>query len=242
MSRLPDWLTDRPITHRGLHSEDVPENSLAAFQASIDAGLPIELDVQLTADDQLVVHHDDHLKRLFGRDELVRELTLGELTALTVTGSDQQPLSFAQTLQFVDGRAPLLVEIKTGQHRNLRAQATAAALRDYQGEFAVQSFDPLMMGWFAKNAPELLRGQLAGSFAEKKDMSWATKKLLQNLGLNGISTPDFVAYEYGFITPRRAHLISRRWPLLLWTITSQQDMDRAYELGDNVIFEGFSPA
>ncbi|MVT27559.1 glycerophosphodiester phosphodiesterase family protein [Nesterenkonia alkaliphila] len=242
MSRLPDWLTDRPITHRGLHGSGVPENSMAAFQASIEAGLPIELDVQLSADDQLVVHHDDHLQRLCGRQELVRQLSLQELTALTITGTDQQPLSFAQTLEFVDGRVPLLVEIKTGECRNLRAQAAAAALRDYRGECAVQSFDPLIVGWFAKNAPHVLRGQLSGSFAEKKDMSWATKKLLQNLGLNGISKPDFVAYEYRAINQARARLISQRWPLLLWTITAQQDMERAYALADNVIFEGFSPA
>lgn len=241
MSRLPDWLTDRPIAHRGLHSAGVPENSLAAFQASIDAGLPIELDVQLSADDQLVVHHDDHLRRFFGREELVRQLSLAELTELTISGSDQQPLSLAQTLEFVDGRVPLLVEIKTGESRNLRAQAAAATLRDYRGECAVQSFDPLIVGWFAKNAPQLLRGQLSGSFAEKKDMSWGTKNLLRNLGLNGISKPDFVGYEYGFISQRRAQLISRRWPLLLWTITTRQDMERAYALADNVIFEGFLP-
>ncbi len=242
MSRVPSWLVARPVAHRGLHSVHAPENTLAAFDAAIEAGLPIELDVQLTADDEMVVHHDTDLARLSDRPERIRELTVEQLRDIRIAGTDQHPPTLTETLDFIDGRVPVLVEIKAGDHRYLRAAATFSALGDYSGPLAVQSFDPFIVGWFYRNAPEVVRGQLAGSLADVRSMSWGTRLLLQNLAFTTVSRPHYVGYEFGFTTKRRSWLIRRKWPLLLWTITTRRDMDRALTLGDNVIFEGFDPS
>jgi glycerophosphoryl diester phosphodiesterase len=242
VSRVPSWLLTRPVAHRGLHSEGVPENTLAAFAAAVAAGRPIELDVQLTADDRMVVHHDTDLRRLSGRAEKVRDLTVQQLREVRIGGTDQHPPGLVETLEFIDGRVPVLLEIKAGDPRYLRASATAAALRDYSGPLAIQSFDPFIVAWFRRNAPEVLRGQLAGSMADVQTVRWGTRWLLQNLAFTTVSRPDYVGYEFGFTTTRRAWLIRKKWPLLLWTITTREDMNRALALGDNIIFEGFDPS
>lgn len=239
----PAWLTERPIAHRGLHrGSEVPENSQPAFEAAIDAGLPIELDVQLTADSQLVVHHDKNLGRLTEETGPVRGRSLDELTAMTVAGGEHRIMSFREVLRFVDGRVPLLVEVKSGEAKQDRAAAVAQDLTDYTGEFAVQSFDPFIIGWFRKNAPEILRGQISGSFSQQKNLSLLSKKARQNLVLNVVSRPHFIAYELAFIGPKKAAALRRLGkPLLLWTITTEEQRRKAELLGDNFIFEGFAP-
>ncbi|MCH7734315.1 MAG: glycerophosphodiester phosphodiesterase, partial [Chloroflexi bacterium] len=91
------------MAHRGLHSHRLPENTLGAFGAAIEAGFPIELDVQLTADDQMVVHHDTDLRRLSDRPQRVRELTLEQLRQVRIGGTDQHPPGLVETLEFIDG-------------------------------------------------------------------------------------------------------------------------------------------
>ncbi|TLP93265.1 glycerophosphodiester phosphodiesterase [Nesterenkonia salmonea] len=239
MSKVPSWLVTRPVAHRGLHGDGRPENTLAAFEAAVQAGLPIELDVQLTADHKMVVHHDTDLKRLSGRDERVRDMTVDQLRNIRIAGTDQHPPSLSETLDYIDGRVPILLEIKAGDLRYLRASATGAAVRDYAGPLAVQSFDPFIVAWFHRNAPEVVRGQLAGSLADVRSIGWGTRLLLQNLALTTVSRPHYVGYEFGVTTRMRSWLIRRKWPLILWTITTRHDMDQALELADNVIFEGF---
>lgn len=250
MSTAPEWLSSRPVAHRGLHSASsaagssagtVPENTVAAFEAAIGAGFAIELDVQLSADDQAVVYHDRDLFRLCGSPDPVRSRTVDQLRDYRISGTDQYPPSLVETLDYIDGRVPVLVEIKAGLQRNLRAAAAFAALRDYQGEVAVQSFDPFIVAWFRRNSPSTLRGQLSGSLDDAHNLNPLSRTMMRNLGFNPVSRPHFVGYEYEFLSPLRARLITQRWPLLVWTITSQADLDRVGELGGNGIFEGFIP-
>lgn len=244
MRPLPEWLATRPVAHRGLHDPDrsIPENTLAAFEAAIEAGYPIELDVQLSADQQAVVFHDRSLLRLCGSDDLVSGLTVEELREHRIAGTDEHPPSLVETLRFVDSRVPVLVEIKGGPERNLRAAATFAALRDYPGEVAVQAFDPFIVSWFRRNAPAVVRGQLSGRLKDAVHLNPVSRTLMRNLGFNAVSRPHFVGYESAALTPVRARMIARRWPLLVWTVTSQKDFDRVTRLGGNSIFEGFIPA
>lgn len=239
----PDWLTERPIAHRGLHrGSEAPENSRPAFLAAVEAGLPIELDVQLSADDQLVVHHDAALGRLTTETGPVRSHSLNELIRMELAGGPHRIMSFSEVLELVHGRVPLLVEVKSGPAAITRAAAVAVALRDYRGEAAVQSFDPDIVAWFRRHAPEIPRGQLSGSLSGKRDASALRRLLLRNFAFNVVTRPDFLGYELAFLGPRRAALLRRPGrPLLLWTITSKEQQRRAQALGDNFIFEGFSP-
>lgn len=239
----PAWLTERPIAHRGLHGGSrVPENSRPAFEAAAEAGFPIELDLQLSADDQLVVHHDPKLGRLTGQTGAVRRHSLADLRRMQIAGGPHTIMSFAELLELVDGRVPLLVEIKAGSAKTVRAAGVAAALRGYSGEAAVQSFDPDIVAWFRKNAPGIPRGQLSGSFSGKRKMSAVRRLLLQNFAYNVVTRPDFLGYELAHLSPRRSAWLRRTGkPLLLWTITSEEQRRRAEQLGDNYIFEGFTP-
>lgn len=220
----------------------MPENSRPAFLAAIEAGLPIELDLQLSADDQLVVHHDPTLGRLTDQRGPVRSRSLEELTRMEIAGGPHRIMSFPELLELVDGRVPLLVEIKSGPGAATRASAVAETLRSYPGEAAVQSFDPDIVAWFRRHAPEIPRGQLSGSLSGKRNISALRRLMLRNFAFNVITRPDFLGYELAFLKPRRAGLLRRSGkPLLLWTITSRQQQRRAESLGDNFIFEGFSP-
>jgi len=64
--RAPDWLTARPVAHRGLHdaARGILENMPAAAQAAVNGNFAIECDIQLTRDGEAMVHHDNALGRL----------------------------------------------------------------------------------------------------------------------------------------------------------------------------------
>lgn len=78
---LPFGLRDQTAVtaHRG-YARRAPENSLAAFRAAIEAGADIiELDVQLTSDGEVVVLHDDDLRRMTGDRRRISRVSLEEL-------------------------------------------------------------------------------------------------------------------------------------------------------------------
>ena len=153
----------RNYAHRGLHTEDgtVPENSLPAFRAAAEAGYAVEMDVHLTADDQLVVFHDDTLERMCGVPGVIDDFTLAELRALRLGDTDCVIPTFAEALEALGGRVPLLLEVKRGHNNRRLCALTLAALRTYGGPYCVESFDPTIVAWFRRNAPDILRGQLS---------------------------------------------------------------------------------
>ena len=153
----------RNYAHRGLHTEDgtVPENSLPAFRAAAEAGYAVEMDVHLTADDQLVVFHDDTLERMSGVPGVIDDFTLAERRALRLGDTDCVIPTFAEALEALGGRVPLLLEVKRGHNNRRLCALTLAALRTYGGPYCVESFDPTIVAWFRRNAPDILRGQLS---------------------------------------------------------------------------------
>ena len=153
----------RNYAHRGLHTEDgsVPENSLPAFRAAAEAGYAVEMDVHLTADDQLVVFHDDTLERMCGVQGVIDDFTLAELRALRLGKTECVIPTFAEALEALGGRVPLLLEVKRGHDNRRLCALTLEALRTYTGPYCVESFDPTIVAWFRRNAPDILRGQLS---------------------------------------------------------------------------------
>lgn len=192
--------TGRNYAHRGLHTEDksVPENSMEAFAKAKEAGYGIELDVQLSKDGELVVFHDDTLDRVCGVDARVDELELKELKELSICGTEQRIPHFGEVLELIDGSVPLIVELKNGKRNQELCEKSYDLLRDYKGDYCVESFNPLIVGWFRRNAKEVFRGQLAGRLDDYKG---SVKKplalLLSRCMLNIISRPHFIAYHIG---------------------------------------------
>lgn len=235
------WLTQIPIAHRGLHDDIAPENSLEAIDKAIAAGVAIEIDVHLSADKQVVVFHDTTLDRMTGRSDRLAERTLTELQQITLLDSSSHIPSLRQVLARIDGQVPLLIEIKNKGKVGELEQAIADQLDQYQGDFALQSFNPYSMGWFAKHRPTWLRGQLSCDFRDETDMAWMKKFLLRHLLMNSVSRPHFIGYDIRCLP---AWVVTRArkngTPVLAWTVSNEQKQQHANKFADNIIFEGLN--
>ncbi len=234
------WLVEMPIAHRGLHDKNTPENSLAAFSKAIEKGFAIELDVQLLADETVVVFHDNSLSRMTGNDGYIKFLNKNDLKVLKLKGTKEHIPTFEEVLKLVDGRTPLLIEIKNTQKVGKLEQKVIDLLKNYNGEFAVQSFNPFSLQYFKNHAPNILRGQLSGSFKGEK-LAWFKKILLKRLSFNkNVSQPNFISYEYTAL-PNRYVKKYKDIPLLAWTLRSKEEYLKVVKYCDNIIFENFVP-
>lgn len=198
----------RHYAHRGLfdNSSNAPENSLAAFQKAVDAGYGIELDVQLSKDNKLVVFHDATLKRMCGAEGKVWDYTLEELKEFRLLGSDQQIPTFEEFLGLVQGKVPFILEYKLDRAQTVVCQLANKVLDSYNGVYCIESFHPLALLWYRFNRPDVLRGQLCEEFfrpeAYKGKFLFA---ILSYMPFNFLTRPDFIAYNH-----HHAHNISRR--------------------------------
>lgn len=234
------WLVEQPIAHRGLHDRTHPENSLSAFEKAVIAGYPIELDVQMIADGTVVVFHDESLSRLTDNDGYIRFLNKSDLDLLTLSGSKEKIPTLEEALAFINGRVPVLIEIKNQGKVGEFEKKIIETLSKYTGEVAVMSFNPFVLQYFYKHAPHILRGQLAGFLTNQKMpflKRYAMKKMVGN---KKISRPDFIAYEAKHL-PNRFVRKYKNLPLLAWTIRSQSDYLKVVKYCDNVVFEDFEP-
>jgi glycerophosphoryl diester phosphodiesterase len=226
-------LIAKPFAHRGLHGGDRPENSRAAFASAIAAGHGIELDVQASADGQPVVFHDYALERLTDGCGQVRSLAAAELGRIRLKESDETIPTLAEILTLVDGRVPLLIELKSPDRRVAAlVRAVISALSGYRGPVALMSFNPEIGRWLARYAPERLRG-LVVSEAGKK---WRGM-LGRHLAL-WRARPDFLAYDIRDLPSRLAEAQrAKGMKVLTWTCRSLADRARAAEHADQVIYE-----
>ncbi len=240
MEIFNSWLVSMPIAHRGLHDKQTPENSLPAFQKAIDAGYPIEIDVQMLSDGTPVVFHDESLSRLTGNDGYIKFLTKADLDILQLSGTKERIPTFEEVLKFVDGRTPLLIEIKNKNKVGELEKKVIELLKDYKGEYAVQSFNPFVLSYFYNHAPQIPRGQLAGYLKGEK-MPFFQKFALKRMLLNKkTSHPDFISYEARTL-PNRYVKKYKKLPLLAWTVRNQGEYLKVVKYCDNVIFEDFEP-
>ncbi|MBQ8555867.1 MAG: glycerophosphodiester phosphodiesterase [Clostridia bacterium] len=232
--------------HRGLHRADVPENSLGAFRAAVEGGYGIELDVRLTRDNVLVIHHDNAMKRLCGVDAKVKESTLEEVRRCRLRGTEERIPTFDEVLALVDGRVPLIVELKAEGDAAQLSRAVWERMQRYGGPWCMESFDPRCVYWFRKHAPQVIRGQLTFGMNEDRRKSknrWMYRLLASHIA-NCLTRPDFIAHEHQ--TDTKAN-----WPLRLlrlmkpmmvaWTVKTQSDMTQLRKRYDLLIFEQFIP-
>jgi glycerophosphoryl diester phosphodiesterase len=242
-----DWLTPRPIAHRGLHDASIVENTASAFTAAIAGGYGIECDVQASADGEAMVHHDDALGRLTdGRDNLAA-LAAAELKKVRFKQTTDRMLTLGELCDLVDGRAPLVIEIKSRFDDGLTlVQRVAEVLASYRGPVAAMSFDPAPVETLWHIAPGLTRGIVAErhyAHHEWDRMPQAQKWRLAFLLHAPATRPQFVAYDIRDL-PALAPLATRNLfglPLLTWTVRTEAERRRAKRWADQVIFEGWRP-
>lgn len=224
-----------PYAHRGLHGGGRVENSRAAFEAAIAAGHGIELDVQASADGEAIVFHDYELERLTGAAGAVAARTAAQLGTIALTGTDERLCSLADTLRFVAGRVPVLVEVKSrDRHVRRLCLAVYRALEGYRGPVGVMSFNPLVGGWFARNAPRIARGLVVTEEGKRR-----LRGTIERHFFLWRSKPDFLAYDIRDLPSRFAAAQRRRGlPVLTWTVRTPEQQAVAADQADQPIYEG----
>lgn len=231
--------------HRGLHGEGVAENSLTAFRLAVEAGFGIELDVRVSRDGEVVVVHDADLSRVCGTDRRVRDMTAEELASVRLLGTQDGVPTLREVLTLVDGRVPLLIEIKedTAADRDV-VPRLLPLLAPYKGPILIESFNPLSLGRVKKGAPHLVRGLLCDRYRTDPARRTLSFRLLECFMLNFIARPQFIAYNHEArrFLPFRMLCALYRPPLFAWTVRSRDDESAARADGfDGVIFEGYRP-
>lgn len=242
------WLTARPIAHRGYHDATAGriENSLSAVAAAIERGFSIEVDLRSAADGVPVVFHDDTLDRLTGRTGAVRNHSVDDLSAITLSGSNDRIPSLTDLLDLVAGRVGLVIEIKSDFRPNPPyLDRIADILSGYDGPVAIMSFDPDLVAACRNRVPKLPRGIISGGMSPRLAY-WRRFTLMERFVLRHMlhaprSRPDFVAYDIDALpalSPLAMRALSGR-PLLTWTVRTTFQRQRAARWADQIIFEGF---
>ena len=244
-----DWLTARPLAHRGLHdaSNGVIENTAAAFSAAIAGGYGIETDLQISSDGEAMVHHDDALGRLTEGSRPLVELSAAEIKAVRFKGSTDRILTLSELCDLVGGRSTLLLELKGRFDGEARlALRVAQVLSSYVGPAAVMSFDPALIAAIRNAAPMLTRGIVA----ERNYLhsEWDRLPRLQKRSMAWLlhaphSRPQFLAYSVKDLPSAPAFLAHNMFglPLLTWTVRTQEDRKVSAHWADQIIFEGWRP-
>ena len=225
--------------HRGLHGGDIPENSLAAFEAACEKGFGIELDIQLSKDGEVMVFHDYTLIRMTGKEGKVSELTAAELKDIPLNGTEQTIPTFAEVLALVNGRVPLLVELKGEDLNASLCPKAAALLRAYGGPYCIESFNPLLIRAMRKELPGAWYGQLYTNVCKEKKKVTVLNLLLTAMAFNFLARPDFIAYHGACRSSLPVRLTTGLYgaPRFVWTVRDQAELDRAHKLGECPIFE-----
>jgi glycerophosphoryl diester phosphodiesterase len=244
----PDWLTRRPIAHRGYHDVAAGriENTLASAEAAIRHNFSIECDLQRTSDDRVVVFHDDTLDRLTNMAGPVERKPLAELRAASFRDGSAKIPTFEELLDLVDGRVPLVIELKSSFAGDRRLEAAAAAiLAEYTGPAVVMSFDPASMSAMRHLAPALPRGMLGDRFraADWPALTVAQRWTYASFAMAPLVLPSFVSYDVNAL-PASPPLALRhffRLPLIAWTVRTSREREIARTWADQITFEGFDP-
>ena len=232
--------------HRGYHDKpQIPENSLPAFRRAIERGWGAELDVHLLKDGTLAVFHDSDLKRCTGAEGILEDLTFEEMKALRLGGTEEQIPAFDEVLELFEGKAPLIIELKTykGNHRAL-SEAVCRRLDRFCSLFCIESFDPRAVADVKQLRPAIVRGQLVSDFLkDPEDLPFYQRVVLTNLLLDVKARPDFIACKF---EDRGTPAIRRTIDKLgvqevCWTIRSKEDLAVCEAAGAIPIFEKFDP-
>ncbi|WP_024508680.1 glycerophosphodiester phosphodiesterase [Bradyrhizobium sp. ARR65] len=247
--RAPDWLTARPIAHRGLHdgARGAIENMPAAARGAIAGNFAIECDIQLSADGEAMVHHDDVLGRLTESSGRLRDKTAAELKAVRFKATSEPMMTLAELCELVAGRVPLVIEVKSHFDGDRKlVTRMAQVLSSYDGPAVGMSFDPDQVMALRELIPSRPRGIVAERHYTEED--WPEASPTQRRDMTHLrhyfrTQPDFVAYYVNEL-PAAAPWLARNifgCPLLTWTVRTPEQRARAGRYADQMIFEGFVP-
>lgn len=230
------------FAHRGYHciEKGIPENSMKAFRAAIKNNYGIELDVHLTLDGNLVVFHDDTLSRVCGRPGSVEGATLEHLKSCRLLGTSERIPLLSEVLSLVDGKVPLLIELKIPGRSLKVCRETYELLKSYRGDYLIQSFHTLGIFWFRLHAPEVLRGQLSSRLTKSNSKEpWILRFVTEHLLCNILGRPDFISYKLADLPQPEVRLLRHFFhvPLAVWTLRTREALKEGILHYDMQIFE-----
>lgn len=241
------------FAHRGYHNlkENVPENSMTAFKKAVELGYGIELDIRETKDNQIIVFHDDNLKRMCGLNKLVEDLTLSELKDLKLSNTSEVIPTLKEVLALVDGAVPILVEYKAklpGSDCSSLCEKGDSILNNYNGTYCIESFNYRVLNWYKNNRSEILRGQLSMGMQcyevalgkeEAKKLPMLNRRMVTYLLGNFIGRPHFISYRYqdiNFIVKLNKLLGAK---IACWTVNEKSVGEKLLREYDSIIFEKY---
>lgn len=241
MKRNVNFLTKGLIAHRGYHNieKGIPENSIFAFEEAIKKNFIIELDVHLLSDENVVVFHDDNLKRMTGVDKQIKNIDYQTISKLNLQNTDEKIPLLKKVLELVDGKVPIIIELKYDVKCGLLEKEVANLLQNYKGKYAVKSFNPFSIYYFKKNYPEIIRGQLVSDLKNQK-ISKVKKCFLKSMIFNKITKPDFISCNIDIINSKNIQKFRKSKLILGWTARSKDELEEAKKYCDNVIFENIN--
>ena len=225
--------------HRGLHGNGVPENSLLAFSLACENGCGIELDVQLSSDGEVMVFHDYTLVRMTGYDGRLSKTDAERLQTLSLCGTDQTIPTLSEALALVDGRVPILVELKGENLNTSLCKKVAEQLSKYHGDYCIESFNPLLLRNIKKYLPNAYTGLLYTNVCREKKRKSPPHILLTAMAFNFLARPDFIAYNKKDRNSLPVKLATRFYhaPKFVWTVKNEDELSLAHTLGEYPIFE-----
>ncbi len=232
-------LFSKPIAHRGLWNNQITENSLKAYQNAVDNGYPIETDLYSSTDGVIFCFHDKTLCRMTGADGNIFDKTSNELKSFKLNNTDQTIPTLKELLEVVDGKVPLLIEIKNQPDKTI-VEKVLDLLKTYKGEFAIQSFNPLYINKVKKLAPFVTRGILATN--DKNDLKKEkplVRFIIKRMALNFLIKPHFISYYQGGLPLKKRKIKNKK--VLCWTVTDKDTYNRVKPYVNNIIFENFIP-
>ena len=225
-----NWLNKLPIAHRGLHSNanNIYENTKESFLAAVNENYAIECDVVLSKDHEVVVFHDENLKRLCNLDKNVSSLTMNELRSLKIYESNSNIISLDEMLHVVSAHVPIIIEIK-GKFTPFIEERIQEIIRSYRGPIALKTFNLKSVEWLIKFLPYVYKGLVIDS---------NTNNFESILDLN----IDFVSCDIEFIESNLVDRVKKKGlPIITWTVDNEDKKKKANLIADNIIFENIRP-
>ena len=215
------------FAHRGVHNNiDIPENSIKAFKQALKKNLNIELDIQLTKDNELVIFHDDNLKRMTNVDKNLNELTYSEIKKLKLLNTNQTIPTLKEVLNIVNGKVILDIEIKNTNKIDIVCKKLIDELTNYKGIFLIKSFNPKIVNWFKKHKPEYIRGLLIKDNLYNKFIG---KIIIRHCN------PNFLAISKKFINKYGIKSYLKEYPILIWTLLNKKEINKYNNISNNYI-------
>ena len=241
MNIYESWIAKSPIAHRGLFDENIPENSISAFKNAIKNNMAIELDVTMLADKTIVVFHDKKLARMTGQNGFISNTTIETLSDYTLLETKEKIPTLKQALDVINGKVPVLIEIKNFGKVGQIEKEVWKVLQDYSGDYAIASLNPYTLEWFKNNAPKVKRGQIA-SFFKNKEITGIKRFYLKRMSFNKkISEPHFIIYQSEDMPNKYVKKYFGVVPILTCSLKTQEEQNRLTEYIDNFLFDSYIP-